>query len=337
VPTIQPNVDIRRAGERFSTQLDWLDSHHSFSFNYHYDPENTHFGLLLVSNDDVIAADTGFKTHPHRDMEIVTWVLDGELEHKDSEGHKGLIYPGLAQRMSAGTGIFHSEMNPTRETPVHLVQMWVVPDTERIRPAYAQLDINSELSRGGLVPVASGRGHDAAISIRQDGATLWAARMKAGETVTLPDAPWLHLFVAKGEVTSAELGSLGKGDAARLTLPGALRVTAGPAGAEILAWEITGRCGSRERGPGPAGWRAARDAPGGMLGGRSAHLHSCRGGELGGRSAHVRSRFFDQARRRTAAEAMPRRSAEKPAIARSERRRCVPGRSVSVARRASAT
>src|ERR687884_482670 len=101
-------IDVRRAGTRFHTQIGWLDSWHSFSFSEHYDPNNTHFGLLLVLNDDVVAAGTGFGTHPHRDMEIVTWVLDGQLRHRDSTGNDGVIYPGLAQRMSAGPGITHS-------------------------------------------------------------------------------------------------------------------------------------------------------------------------------------------------------------------------------------
>ena len=141
-----PAVDVRRADERFHTRIGWLDSHHSFSFGRHYDPANTHHGLLLVSNDDIVRAGTGFRTHPHRDMEIVTWVLDGELEHKDSRwATRASSIPGLAQRMSAGTGIWHSEMNPRRDRDVHFVQMWVPPDTERIAPGYEQLDINAEL------------------------------------------------------------------------------------------------------------------------------------------------------------------------------------------------
>src|SRR5258708_3012422 len=164
---LQPSIDIRRSSDRFATEIDWLDSRHSFSFGGHYDPKNTHFGLLLVSNHDVIQPETGFSTHPHRDMEIVTWVLGGELQQKDSEGHKGRIEPGLGQRMRAGTGIWQSEINATRDGPVKLVQMWVGPDTDSVRPAYAELDISAELAKGGLVPVASGRGHDAAISIRQ--------------------------------------------------------------------------------------------------------------------------------------------------------------------------
>jgi quercetin 2,3-dioxygenase len=230
-------IDVRRAGERFATDIGWLDSHHSFSFGSHYDPSNTHFGLLLVSNDDVVAPSTGFSTHPHRDMEIVTWVLDGELEHKDSEGNVGIIYPGLAQRMSAGTGILHSEMNATNGAPVHFVQMWVIPDAERIAPGYEQLDINAELDRGGLVPLASGRGHDAAIAIRQRDAVLLAARLGAGEAVALPDAPYVHVFVARGAVDLDGAGHLNGGDAVRLTAAGGPPLTAIEP-SEILVWEM---------------------------------------------------------------------------------------------------
>jgi quercetin 2,3-dioxygenase len=230
-------IDIRRAGDRFHTRLGWLDSKHSFSFGRHYDPGNTQHGLLLVSNDDVVRAGTGFTTHPHQDMEIVTWVLDGELEHKDSVGHKGLIYPGLAQRMSAGTGIWHSEMNPRGDADVHFVQMWVLPDTERIDPGYEQLDINAELEKGGLVPIASGRGHDAAISIRQRDAVLWAGRLGPGESATVPDAPHVHLFVARGSVDLDGAGRLAEGDAVRLTAAGDRQLTAAEEGAEVLAWE----------------------------------------------------------------------------------------------------
>ena len=134
MPTLTPSIQIHRSNERMATKIDWLDSRHSFSFGNQYDPENTHFGLLLVSNDDVIKPETGFSTHPHRDMEIVTWVIEGELEHKDSQGNSGLIHPGLAQRMSAGTGILHSEINATSASDVHLVQMWVVPERRRSGP-----------------------------------------------------------------------------------------------------------------------------------------------------------------------------------------------------------
>lgn len=235
---VQPTIDVRRADERFTTKIGWLDSKHSFSFGHHRDPANTHHGLLLVSNDDIIQAGSGFETHPHRDMEIITWVLDGELEHKDSEGNKGLIYPGLAQRMSAGTGIWHSEMNPRGDADVRLVQMWVVPDTERINPGYEQLDINGELAKGGLVPVASGRGHDAAIAIRQRDAVLWAGRLAGDESLALPDAPYLHVFVATGAVELEGAGRLIAGDAVRLTGTPGLKLDADPEGAEVLVWEM---------------------------------------------------------------------------------------------------
>jgi redox-sensitive bicupin YhaK (pirin superfamily) len=240
-------VDIRRATDRMRTRTSWLDSHHSFSFGPHYDPRNTHHGLLLVNNDDVVAPGTGFETHPHRDMEIVTWVLRGSLVHQDSTGHSGVIYPGLAQRMSAGTGILHSEKNDSwtlgeagHRDPVHFIQMWVVPDAAGARPGYQQLEISDEALRGGLVPVASGRpAHrdEAAIRIGQRDAALHAARLEAGQVVRLPDAPYLHLFVADGSVVLEGAGALQTGDAARLTAAGGRDVTAAGA-AEILVWEM---------------------------------------------------------------------------------------------------
>jgi quercetin 2,3-dioxygenase len=236
-----PTVQVIRSGERFHTGLPWLDSNHSFSFGHHYDSQNTHHGLLLVSNDDIVKAGTGFQTHPHRDMEIVTWVLDGELEHKDSEGHHGILYPGLAQRMSAGTGIWHSEMNPRGDRDVHFVQMWVPPDTMRITPAYQQLDITASLEKGGLVPVASGKGHDSAIAIRQKGATLWAGRLHPDEAVQVPDARYAHLYVAKGSMRLEGQGDLNRGDAVRLIAAGARQVTAGSDGAEVLVWTFDDR------------------------------------------------------------------------------------------------
>jgi quercetin 2,3-dioxygenase len=247
-PMMPNQVDIRRADARFRTRIDWLDSSHSFSFGQHYDAANTHHGLLLVNNDDVVAPGMGFETHPHRDMEIVTWVLQGQLVHQDSEGHNGVIYPGLAQRMSAGTGILHSEKNDawrltgdaTHDDPVHFVQMWVVPDEGGIEPGYEQLEIDAELLAGGLVPVASGMPqHDgaSAIRIKNRYAALHAARLQLGESVTLPDAPYLHLYVPRGAVTLEGAGALTTGDAARLTGVGGQRVTATEP-AEILVWEM---------------------------------------------------------------------------------------------------
>jgi len=233
----EPIIDIRGADERFKTDIGWLDSKHSFSFSRHWDPDNTHHGLLLVNNDDVVRGGRGFGTHAHRDMEIVTWVLRGELEHRDSTGTVGVIYPGLAQRMSAGSGITHSEMNASGTADVHLVQMWVIPDTDGIPPGYEQLDVNDALAGGELVPVASGRGHPGTITLHQRDAVLHAGRLAAGATATVPDAPPVHVFVPVGPVTLAGAHELGTGDAARLTDAGALELTAAPEGAEVLVWE----------------------------------------------------------------------------------------------------
>jgi redox-sensitive bicupin YhaK (pirin superfamily) len=169
-------------------------------------------------------------------MEIVTWVLSGRLEHKDSEGNKGEIYPGLAQRMSAGTGIWHSEMNPSSTEDVHFVQMWVLPDTERVDPGYEQLDINGELAKGGLHSIASGAGHDGAISIRQRDAILWGGRLKPGERTSVPEGRNVHLFVASGGVDLDGAGALAEGDAVRLVGAGEPKLTAGADGAELLLW-----------------------------------------------------------------------------------------------------
>jgi redox-sensitive bicupin YhaK (pirin superfamily) len=236
-------TDLRPADERFHTRFGWLDSRHSFSFGHHHDPRNVGHGLLIVSNDDRVAGGGGFSTHPHRDMEIVTWVLDGELEHRDSEGNEGVIYPGLAQRMSAGTGILHSEMNHSSTADVHFVQMWVPPSQAGIRPGYEQLDLNAELDAGGLVPVASGRGHEGAITIHQDHAAMWVARLAPGDAVELPASPFVHLFVAAGSVALAGAEgapaaslALEAGDAARLRDAGRPVVTSS-APSEIIVWE----------------------------------------------------------------------------------------------------
>ena len=244
---LSATVDVRRAADRFKSNFGWLDSKHSFSFGRHFSRTNTHHGLLLVNNDDVVDAGTGFDTHPHQDMEIVTWVLEGSLVHQDSTGHNGVIYPGLAQRMSAGAGILHSEKNDSwriagdaHRDPVHFVQMWVVPDENNIAPGYEQLEIDNELLTGGLVPVASGMSkHDgeSAIRINNKYAALHAARLQPGQSVELPEAPFLHLFVPRGTVTLEGAGDLATGDAVRFTATGGQKVTATEP-AEILVWEM---------------------------------------------------------------------------------------------------
>lgn len=246
--SLQPQVDIRRADERFRTEIGWLHSQHSFAFGHHRDHSNTHHGLLLVNNDDVVSAGQGFDTHPHRDMEIVTWVLGGSLVHQDSTGHSGVIYPGLAQRMSAGTGILHSEKNDSwridggvpHDVPVHFVQMWVVPDERGITPGYEQLELADADLAGSLVPVASGMAAHAgarAIRIANRHAALHVARLQPGQSVQLPDAPYLHLFVPIGTVELEGAGRVARGDAVRFTASGGQQVTAVEP-AEILVWEM---------------------------------------------------------------------------------------------------
>lgn len=229
-------VDIRRASDRGTSTTEWLDSKHSFSFADYYDPANTHHGLLLVNNDDWVVPAAGFDTHPHRDMEIVTWVLQGALEHRDSMGNSGVIYPGLAQRMSAGTGVLHSEKNGSADQRVHFVQMWVVPDEAGIEPGYQQAEIDDAALTGGLTTIASGM-DDAAISIHNKNAALHGARLRPGDVVELPEAPFVHLFVVGGDVTLEGAGALHEGDAVRFTGAGGERISATEP-SEILVWEM---------------------------------------------------------------------------------------------------
>jgi redox-sensitive bicupin YhaK (pirin superfamily) len=229
-------IDVIPAGKRFHTKLDWLDSWHSFSFANHFDPHNTHWGLLLVNNDDTVSPGGGFGEHAHRDMEIVTWVLSGSLEHHDSAGNHGVITPGKAQRMSAGRGIRHSEMNASRAEPVHFLQMWVVPDAEGVEPGYEERDASALLTTGSLVPIASGSNPDAVISFHQRGATMWVARLAVLDEVTVPDAPYVHVFVARGSA-AVDGTPMDQGDAARLQSAGTPRLEATSDDTEVVIWE----------------------------------------------------------------------------------------------------
>ena len=229
--------------------MDWLDSKNSFDTGVAPHGRDTHHGVLVVSNDDTLAPGTGFDTHPHRDIEIVTWVLEGSLVHQDSTGHNGVIYPGLAQRMTAGTGILHSEKNDTWRLgptgspsgdPVHFIQMWVVPDESGLTPGYEQLEIDGGLLAGQWVTIASGMPKDTdttAIRIGSTHAALRAARLSPGQHVQLPDAPLLHLYVPRGDVEVEGAGRLYTGDALRVTGDGGHRVTA-VTDSEVLVWEM---------------------------------------------------------------------------------------------------
>jgi quercetin 2,3-dioxygenase len=232
------SVEIRRAADRPVTTTPWLKSRHSFSFGDHYDPDNIHHGLLLVNNDDSVQPASGFETHPHRDMEIVTWVLRGELTHQDSMGNRGVIYPGLAQRMSAGSGILHSEKNDSLTEPVHFVQMWVIPDETGVTPGYQQQEIDAQHLSNSLATIASGiPGHDGAITLHNRNAALHGARLRPGAAVDLPSAPYLHLFVPHGRVTLEGVGELNEGDAVRFNDADGRRVTAHDS-SEVLIWEM---------------------------------------------------------------------------------------------------
>ncbi|KAF0968114.1 pirin family protein [Gordonia sp. YY1] len=239
--------------DRMVTTTDWLTSRHGFSFGDHYDPTNTHFGALLAFNDEEVAAGAGFDLHHHQESEIVTWVVSGTLVHRDSAGHSGVLYPGLVQRMSAGTGVEHSERNDSwpelagsGTEPVHYVQMWLMPDRHGLTPSYDQADVADQLSTGELVAVASGApDRGAAISLANAGATLYAARLRAGGTVELPGARFTHLFVVDGQAAvtvDGEPAPLDAGDAVR-ALDAELMSVTSSAGAEILVWSMASGLG----------------------------------------------------------------------------------------------
>lgn len=240
-------VEVKRAGSRRYERLDWLHAWHCLTGPEYVRGTDSHFGVLVNNDHGIMSAGTGFDHHYHRNMEIITWVLDGSVVHQDTRGHSGIIHPGLAQRMTSGRGILHSERNdswvldgPRHERDVELVQMWVVPDTAGVNPSYEQLDITTDLDAGGLVLLATGIPKyevDAAIRIRNRFASLWVARLQPGGTVTLPSAPWVHVYVPRGSVDIEGAGVLGAGDALRSTGEQGRRVTAVEA-SELLVWEM---------------------------------------------------------------------------------------------------
>jgi redox-sensitive bicupin YhaK (pirin superfamily) len=239
-----PGIELRRARLRFLTRTDWAETHHSFSFGEHYDPGNVSFGQLLVSNDDLVRAGAGYTDHPHQDAEIITWVLSGSLVHEDSHGNSGLIYPGLAQRMSAGSGIVHAERNdayridPTRAPePVHFIQMWIRPDESGGSPSYQQRELLLADLAGGWVPIASGRHPDAVVTLGSAGSTLWVSVLPPGASRTLPAGDLLHVYLARGAVEVETIGRLEPGDSLRLSGSAQLRLSAASE-AEVLVWQM---------------------------------------------------------------------------------------------------
>lgn len=193
---------IIRAKDRFHLESDWLSAYWLFSFDRYYDPNNVTFGPLRVFNHDTVAGGGGFPTHPHREMEIVTYVLGGALRHKDSTGGAGLIRAGEVQRMTAGTGVAHSEFNASEEEPVKLLQMWVLPERAGLTPSYEQKRFTPEQRAGSLLPIASGQDAPGAVKIHQD-ATFYVSRLRPGDRVAHELKPGRRAFfyVIDGEVT----------------------------------------------------------------------------------------------------------------------------------------
>ena len=210
-------IDIRPAAERGLTKLPWLTSHHSFAFNDYYNPAHENFGPLRVLNDDTVAPGTGFGTHSHRDMEIVTYVLDGALEHRDSTGGRGVIEAGEVQRMTAGTGVAHSEYNASPTAPVHFLQVWFIPNRRGLTPGYEQRRFGEEQRRNVLLPVASGGKGGADVFLNQD-VTMYTSRLLAGREVahTLAPARGAYVFVVDGAVRVNGV-KLATGDAAKVS------------------------------------------------------------------------------------------------------------------------
>jgi redox-sensitive bicupin YhaK (pirin superfamily) len=211
-------IQVIPSAARHTADNGWLLSRFSFSFGDYNDPNNINFGAVRVFNDDVVQPDSGFGMHPHRDMEIISYIIEGTLEHKDSLGNVGLIEAGEVQRITAGTGILHSEYNPSATVPVRLLQMWVIPDQRGLSPSWEQKQFTIEQQLNQLLPVVSGKPADGVISINQD-ATIYLSTLESKQQLTYKQSPErkILLFVIKGELTLNEKDSLSEGDSARMT------------------------------------------------------------------------------------------------------------------------
>lgn len=230
-------INIRPSNQRGGGDYGWLNTRHSFSFDQYYDPRHMGFRSLRVINEDFVAPGSGFPTHPHRDMEIITYVLQGALEHKDSLGTGSVIRPGDGQRMSAGRGIRHSEANPSTTDPVHLLQIWIMPKEAGIEPSYEQKAFPEEEKRGKLCVIASPDGRDGSVTINQD-ASLYVTLLAPGQQVAHDLAKGRHawLQVAKGAV---ELNGkpLKQGDGAAVSDESKLTIKA-TEDAEVLLFDL---------------------------------------------------------------------------------------------------
>jgi redox-sensitive bicupin YhaK (pirin superfamily) len=232
-------LTLRPANERGHADHGWLASHHTFSFADYYDPRHMGLGALRVINDDRVAAGHGFGAHPHRDMEIVSYVLEGALEHRDSMGTGSVIRPGDVQRMSAGTGVTHSEKNPSPSEPVHFLQIWLVPQRRGLTPSYEQKHFEASDKRARLRVIAAPDGRDGSVTIHSD-VVLYAGVFEPGDSAELTLSPgrqaWVQLARGKARVNGQELS---EGDGAAIT--GETRVhvegASGEAG-EVLLFDL---------------------------------------------------------------------------------------------------
>jgi redox-sensitive bicupin YhaK (pirin superfamily) len=230
-------LTIRRAEERGHYDHGWLDTRHSFSFADYHDPAHMGFRHLRVINEDRVAPGQGFGTHPHRDMEILTYVLSGALEHQDNLGNGSIIRPGDVQRMTAGTGVLHSEFNPSPAEPVHFLQIWIVPERRNLSPGYEQKSLPALARDGGLVLVASRDGRDGSLTVHQDVA-LYAARLQPGQAVTHALAAGRTAWVQVTRGSVALNGQpLAAGDGAALENEAAIGLRA-DSGSEVLVFDL---------------------------------------------------------------------------------------------------
>ncbi len=233
-------ITIRKASERGHANYGLLDSFHSFSFAEYYDPENMGFSALRVINDDTVDPGAGFPTHPHRNMEILSYVLEGSLEHKDSMGNGSVIHAGEIQRMTAGKGLTHSEFNASESQPVRLLQIWILPDRTGLEPSYEQKRIDREKQNGQLCLVASGDGRENSITINQD-ASIYSTILDGNQSVThkLANGRKTYVHVARGNV---QLNStlLSEGDGARIEAENVVHLH-GIDNGEVLLFDLPGQ------------------------------------------------------------------------------------------------
>jgi redox-sensitive bicupin YhaK (pirin superfamily) len=230
-------LDLRKSEDRGHADHGWLKSRHTFSFGDYYDPNHTEFGVLRVINEDRVAAEEGFGTHGHRDMEIVSYVLEGQLGHRDSMGNGSVIVPGDVQRMSAGTGVLHSEMNPSSSEPVHFLQIWIRPEAVGMAPSYEQKHFAPADKRGQLRLVASRDGIEGSVRIHQD-VRIYAGLFDGSERAELPLSAkrraYVHLARGALKVNGVALAA---GDGLKVTEVPALTLSNGD-GAEVLVFDL---------------------------------------------------------------------------------------------------